>query len=183
MLFRSGAMHFVSEDHCLLELVDPKDRTPIPLAEGAIGEMVFTFLDWRGGPFMRYALGDSLQVWTSPCVCGKPGIRFKILGRSDDMLTVKGVNVYPQAIAAVIARFRPQLTGAFRIRLDHPGPQVRPPLRLRVEHAGLETSDLAALEAVPGVIGVLVVGAEHGVDHEVGGDAHVGGRGLHRGER
>lgn len=141
-----GAMHFVSEDHCLLELVDPKDRTPIPLAEGAIGEMVFTFLDWRGGPFMRYALGDSLQVWTSPCVCGKPGIRFKILGRCDDMLTVKGVNVYPQAIAAVIARFRPQLTGAFRIRLDHPGPQVRPPLRLRVEHAGLEASDLAALE-------------------------------------
>jgi phenylacetate-CoA ligase len=141
-----GAMHFVSEDHCLLELVDPRDKTPIPLKEGAMGEMVFTFLDWRGGPFMRYALGDLLQVWTSPCVCGKPGIRFKILGRTDDMLTVKGVNVYPQAIAAVIARFRPQLTGAFRIRLDRPGPLVQPPLRLRVEHAGLEAPDLAALE-------------------------------------
>jgi len=141
-----GAMHFVSEDHCLLELVDPKDKTPIPLSEGAMGEMVFTFLDWRGGPFMRYALGDLLQVWTSPCVCGKPGIRFKILGRTDDMLTVKGVNVYPQAIAAVIARFRPQVTGAFRIRLDRPGPLVQPPLRLRVEHAGLEARDLALLE-------------------------------------
>ena len=84
--------------------------------------MVFTFLDWRGGPFMRYALGDLLQVWTKPCPCGKPGIRFKILGRTDDMLTVKGMNVYPQAIAGVIARFRPQLTGVFRIRLDRPGP-------------------------------------------------------------
>jgi len=142
-----GAMHFVSDDHCLLELVDPKDKTPIALTDGAMGEMVFTFLDWRGGPFMRYALGDLLQVWTSPCVCGKPGIRFKILGRTDDMLTVKGMNVYPQAIAAVIARFRPELTGAFRIRLDRPGPTVNPPLRLRVEHAGLGPDALALLEA------------------------------------
>lgn len=141
-----GAMHFVSEDHCLLELVDPRQRTPIALDEGAIGEMVFTFLDWRGGPFMRYALGDLLQVWTRPCPCGKPGIRFKILGRTDDMLIVKGMNVYPQAIAGVIARFRPRLTGVFRIRLDRPGPRVQPPLRLRVEHAGLEPAALAQLE-------------------------------------
>jgi phenylacetate-CoA ligase len=141
-----GAMHFVSEDHCLLELVDPKERTPIPLDEGAIGEMVFTFLDWRGGPFMRYALGDLLQVWTKPCPCGKPGIRFKILGRTDDMLIVKGMNVYPQAIAGVIARFRPRLTGVFRVRLDRPGPLVQPPLRLRIEHAGLDAAALALLE-------------------------------------
>jgi phenylacetate-CoA ligase len=141
-----GAMHFVSEDHCLLELVDPKERTPIPLDEGAIGEMVFTFLDWRGGPFMRYALGDLLQVWTKPCPCGKPGIRFKILSRTDDMLIVKGMNVYPQAIAGVIARFRPRLTGVFRIRLDRPGPLVQPPLSLRIEHAGLDAAALALLE-------------------------------------
>jgi phenylacetate-CoA ligase len=75
-----------------------------------------------------------------------PGIRFKIIGRTDDMLIVRGVNVYPQAIAGVIARFRPQLTGAFRIRLDRPGPVVRHPLRLRVEHAGLEPDALARLE-------------------------------------
>ena len=142
-----GAMHFVSDDHCLLELVDPKDKTPIELADGVIGEMVFTFLDWRGGPFMRYALGDLLQVWTTPCVCGKPGLRVKIIGRTDDMLTVKGMNVYPQAIAAVIARFRPDVTGVFRIRLDRPGPAVTPPLRLRVEHAGLSAEVLAGLEA------------------------------------
>ncbi|MBX3592620.1 MAG: AMP-binding protein, partial [Burkholderiaceae bacterium] len=68
-----AGMHFVSEDHCLLELVDPATRAPIALRHGAIGEMVFTFLDWRGGPFMRYALGDLLQVWTEPCGCGMPG--------------------------------------------------------------------------------------------------------------
>lgn len=138
-------MHFVSEDHCLLELVDPVTKAPISLCNGAVGEMVFTFLDWRGGPFMRYALGDLLQVWTDPCPCGMPGIRFKILGRTDDMLTVKGINVYPQAIANVIFRFFPRLTGAFRIVLDRPGPMVTPPMRIRLEHGGTE-ADLPALE-------------------------------------
>ncbi len=139
-------MHFVSEDHCLLELVDPQTRSPIELTHRAIGEMVFTFLDWRGGPFLRYALGDLLQVYTDPCRCGLPGIRFAILGRSDDMLTVKGVNVWPQAIADEIARLHPRVTGAFRIVLDSPGPRVKPPLRIRLEHAGLDGAALAALE-------------------------------------
>lgn len=139
-------MHFVSEDHCLLELVDPLSKTPIALEHGAIGEMVFTFLDWRGGPFMRYALGDLLQVYTDPCRCGQSGIRFAIRGRTDDMLTVKGVNLYPQAIAAEIFRFQPRVTGAFRILLGHPGPRVDPPLRIRIEHGGIEAAALAILE-------------------------------------
>ena len=126
-------MHFVSEDHCLLELVDPQTRKPVEIAEGAVGEMVFTFLDWEGGPFMRYALGDLLQVWTRPCTCGMPGIRFKIVGRTDDMLIVKGVNIYPEAIRRVLLEFAPRVTGHFRIRLQRPGPAVEPPLRLRVE--------------------------------------------------
>lgn len=140
-------MHFVSEDHCLLELVDPDTKAPIELTDRATGEMVFTFLDWRGGPFLRYALGDLLQVRTEPCRCGLPGIRFSILGRTDDMLTVKGVNVYPQAIANEIFRLHPRLTGSFRIVLDEPGPRVAPPLRIRLEHAGLAGPALAALES------------------------------------
>lgn len=141
-----GAMHFVSGDHCLLELVDPETRRSLEISDGVIGEMVFTFLDWRGGPFMRYALGDLIQVWTKPCVCGKPGILFKILGRCDDMLTVKGVNVYPQAIAALITRFKPRVTGEFRILLDAPGPMVKPPLKIVIEHAGLDSTQVGRLE-------------------------------------
>lgn len=140
-------MHFVSQDHCLLELLDPVTKAPIDLAEGAIGEMLFTFLDWRGGPFMRYALGDLLQVWTEPCRCGLPGMRFSILGRSDDMLSVKGVNVYPQAIANEIFRFYPRVTGAFRIMLDGPGPKVEPPLRIRLERGALDAAQLEGLDA------------------------------------
>jgi phenylacetate-CoA ligase len=142
-----SGMYFVSEDHCLLEIVDPATKAPIPLEDEASGEMVFTFLQWEGGPFMRYALGDIIQVWTKPCESGLPGIRFKILGRSDDMLIVKGVNVYPQAIQNVIVTFQPRVTGHFRIRLPAPGPLVKPPLHLAIEHgAGMTPSELPALE-------------------------------------
>lgn len=137
-------MHFVSPDHCLLELVDPHTRRPVAMTDGAVGEMVFSFLDWEGGPFMRYALGDLLQVWTSPCACGMPGMRFRIVGRTDDMLIVKGANVYPEAIRRLLLEFAPRVTGHFRIRLARPGPAVEPPLRLRVET--LE-ADPTALEA------------------------------------
>jgi phenylacetate-CoA ligase len=129
-----SGMHFVSEDHCLLELVNPKTKEPIDIEDGAVGEMVFTFLDWEGGPFMRYALGDLLEIATKPCDCGMPGIRVKIVGRADDMLIIKGVNVYPEAIKTSILTFHPQVTGLFRILLKQPGPVVQPPLRIKLEH-------------------------------------------------
>jgi len=95
----------------------------------------FNFLDWEGGPFMRYALGDILEIHTAPCACGMPGIRFKIVGRADEMLIVKGVNVYPGAIKNAIEKFFPRTTGALRILLDRPGPLVSPPLKIRLEHS------------------------------------------------
>jgi phenylacetate-CoA ligase len=140
-------MHFVSEDHCLLELVDPVTKEPVPLEDGARGEMVFTFLLWEGGPFMRYALGDILEISTKPCACGMPGKTFRIVGRADDMLIVKGVNVYPEAIKGAILSFHPRVTGHFRIRLKRPGPVVEPPLRVRLEYGhGVSEKDLAGLE-------------------------------------
>jgi len=138
---RASGMQFISEDHCLLELVDPETRLPIEETDGAIGEMVFTFLEWEGTPFMRYALGDLIQVWDRPADCPTPGRLFRIVGRTDDMLIVKGVNVYPAAIQDVIAGFRPDVTGHFRIVLDGPGPRVPPPLRLRIEHGERVGSD------------------------------------------
>ena len=141
-------MHFTSGDHCLLELADPEDHTAVALEDGAVGEMVWTFLDWRGAPFMRYAMGDVAQIWTTPCACGMPGLRFQIIGRADDMLIIKGVNVYPQAVGAVLARYYPRLTGAFRIVLDKPGPLVTPPLSVRLERGdALQDADIAGLEA------------------------------------
>jgi phenylacetate-CoA ligase len=134
-------MHFVSPDHCVLELVDPQTQEPVAMTDGAIGEMVFTFLDWEGGPFMRYALGDLIQIFTEPCACGWPEMRFKILGRADDMLISKGVNIYPAAIKSVVGEFVPGTTGALRIILDRPGPLVTPPLKLRIEYGQEDMTD------------------------------------------
>ena len=139
-------MHFVSEDHCLLELVDAKTKEPVEIADGASGEMVFTFLDWEGGPFMRYALGDILKIWTEPCSCGMPGKRFKIIGRADDMLIVKGVNIYSGAIKSAVEHFFPLVTGALRIMLDKPGPSVTPPLTIRLEYG--EASDKSKIDTL-----------------------------------
>jgi phenylacetate-CoA ligase len=142
-----SGMHFVSEDHCLLEVIDPHTKKSIEIKDGAVGEMVFTFLDWEGGPFMRYALGDLLEIFDKPCECGMPGRRFKIMGRADDMLIVKGVNVYPEAIKSAILKFTPQVTGLFRILLDKPGPLVKPPLRIKLEYgSGVTERELSSLE-------------------------------------
>jgi phenylacetate-CoA ligase len=108
------------------------------MSDRAIGEMVFTFIDWEGGPFMRYALGDLIQIFTEPCTCGWPEMRFKILGRADDMLIIKGVNIYPAALKSVVGEFEPKTTGALRILLDGPGPLVTPPLRIQVEYGNAE---------------------------------------------
>lgn len=140
-------MHWVSEDYCVLELLDLETKKPIPLTDGAIGEKVFTYLDWEGTPLMRYALGDVFQLFTEPCPCGVGGIRFKIIGRADDMLIVKGVNIYPSAIKNTLVKFSPDVTGYFKIVLDAPGPRVNPPLCLEVEHGpDVHSADLPGLE-------------------------------------
>jgi phenylacetate-CoA ligase len=141
-------MHWVADDLVLYELVDPVTREPLVMSDGAEGEAVFTSLVGGGFGWTRLSLGDIHRVMVSPCPCGATGFRYRIVGRVDDMLKVKGVIVYPAAIDSVIAGFIPRVTGEFRIRLSEPPPRVVPPLRLRVERGG-ETprSALAELEA------------------------------------
>ncbi len=130
-------MHNVAPDLHLWgeDLVDPVTKEPIEVRDGAIGEAYMTDLEREAGPVLKYAYGDILQVFTAPCRCGLPGNRIKILGRADDMLIVKGVNVYPAAIKSVVNGFVPRTTGAMRIVLTERPPRVEPPLRLRVERA------------------------------------------------
>ena len=140
-------MHWVGDDLCLYELVDPATHEPVPLVDGAEGEAVFTTLVGGGFGWTRLTLGDVHRVAVSPCRCGATGLRYRIIGRTDDMLKVKGVIVYPAAIDAVIASFIPRVTGEFRIRLDEKPPRVVPPLKLRIER-GTDTpkESLPALE-------------------------------------
>jgi len=89
-------MH-VAEDHFLPEIVDPKSLEPLP--PGATGELVLTTLSKQGMPLLRYRTRDLTALDTTPCRCGRTLVRLgRIMGRSDDMLIIRGVNVYPSQV-------------------------------------------------------------------------------------
>jgi phenylacetate-CoA ligase len=126
-------MHWLADDLCLLELVDPHNREPIPLEDGARGEAVMTMLDTDCWTFLRNSPGDIFEVSTSPCPCGQSGLRYKVVGRTDSMLKVKGVMIYPAQIEGYLQNFIPRVTGEFRIVLTEKPPLVIPPLKIRIE--------------------------------------------------
>jgi len=139
-------LHTVSLDHALLELIDADTREPLEMKDGAVGLIAYTSLDWEAAPILRYDMGDVTQVFTTPCECGITGYRLKILGRSDDMLIVKGINVYPAAVKNVVAEFHPRTSGEMRVVINAPGPKVPAPLHIKVEH-GKREADLAKLKS------------------------------------
>jgi phenylacetate-CoA ligase len=140
-------MHFLAEDYCLFELIDPKTLETIPFEDGAEGEIVLTGLEKECAPAIRWRDKDIVQVFTDPCCCGQPGLRFVVKGRADDMLLVRGVNVYPYAIKDVVTGFRPKVTGNIKVVLNNPPPVVQPPLTVKVELGeGLMPEALRSLE-------------------------------------
>ncbi|MGB9627492.1 MAG: phenylacetate--CoA ligase family protein [Thermodesulfobacteriota bacterium] len=118
------------------DLVDIDTKKPIEVTNGAIGEGLVTSLNREGLPLIKYRLGDVIQVFTHPCECGYPGpgYRIKHLGRLSDRLFVEGVSIFPIALRDVITSFIPRVTGAMRIVLTEPPPEVTPPLKLKVEY-------------------------------------------------
>jgi phenylacetate-coenzyme A ligase PaaK-like adenylate-forming protein len=91
----------VNEDHFLVEVVDPASGEPLP--PGARGELVFTTLTKEAMPVLRYRTGDIAALDPSPCACGRTLARIsKVLGRADDMLVIRGINVYPSEVEAVL---------------------------------------------------------------------------------
>jgi phenylacetate-CoA ligase len=87
----------VNEDHFLAEVVDPETGEPLP--EGAEGELVFSTLTKEALPLLRYRTGDIASLHLAPCVCGRTLARMgAVRGRRDDMLIIRGVNLYPSEI-------------------------------------------------------------------------------------
>lgn len=141
----NDGLHYNASDYCLFEIVDPKTLEPVPFEHGAVGEIVYTGLFKECAPLIRWRDKDMVEVLTEPCKCGRPGFRFKIRGRSDDMMLVRGVNVYPHAVKDVVMGLRPRVTGEIRIVRYSDSPVVEPPMQLRVEHAsGQSPDDIAA---------------------------------------
>ncbi len=128
---KSG-MHFLAPDFILAEIIDRRGRR-VEFEDGLEGELVCTSLARQCNPVLRFRTGDLVKVWTSPCPCGRTGFRIRCFGRVDDMLLVRGVNVFPSAIQEVVSEFKQETNGIIRICLPRPGPRVDPPLKLVVE--------------------------------------------------
>ena len=139
-------MHFQGQGLIIPEIIDPKDATPIEPKPGVVGELVYTAI-WREcTPLIRFRIGDLVEVvGDGRCDCGRTGLRIRCVGRVDDMLTCLGVNIYPSAVADVVASFRPRTTGHIQIVGDGTGVAVQPPVKIRVEYE--QEPNLANLKA------------------------------------
>jgi phenylacetate-CoA ligase len=154
---RNG-MHLGARGFVHAELIDPETETAIELRDGATGELVLTPLRHRAAPLLRFRTRDHVQVWTSPCACGRTGPRVRCLGRTDDMLIVRGVNVFPSAIREVVSAFEPKVSGHVLVTPRAAGVKQEPPLPVRVELArGAERDDKLATAIRERLREVLVV--------------------------
>jgi phenylacetate-CoA ligase len=138
-------MHLGAHGFVHLEVIDPETGEPRELADGVEGELVLTHLRHRAAPLLRFRTRDHVTVKTSPCPCGREGTRIRCVGRTDDMLIIRGVNVFPSSIREVVSAFAPQVSGNILVRPEKPGVKQEPPLPVAVELArGAEAeSDLA----------------------------------------
>ena len=108
------------EDHFFPEIVDPKTLQPVE--PGKVGELVFTTLTKEGMPMLRYRTRDLTHLIYEKCECGRTMVRMgRILGRSDDMMIIRGVNVFPSQIEQIITGFD-EITAHYQIVLTDNGP-------------------------------------------------------------
>lgn len=137
-------MHYWS-DHLYFEIIDPLTGTVLP--EGELGELVITTLTKEGAPLLRYRTRDLTRIIPGPCPCGSNYPRIdRILGRSDDMIKIKGVNIYPGQIEDLL-RETPGTSSEYQIRLSRR--EARDHLLLRVEgEPGVDPGQLAQAVAV-----------------------------------
>jgi phenylacetate-CoA ligase len=138
-------MHFCGQEYIVCELIDPDTGDVIEMNDGIEGELVYTLIDRECCPVVRFRTRDRITVFTGPCECGRTSFRIRCIGRTDDMLILLGVNVFPSAIKDVVTAFRPRTTGDLIILLDKPGPRVEPPLKIQVEYSKAE-KNLTALK-------------------------------------
>jgi phenylacetate-CoA ligase len=130
-----AGMHFSGGGSIHVELVDPDSGKPVELRDGAKGELVYTHLRREAAPVLRFRSRDHVQAWTSKCGCGRTSLRVRCIGRTDDMLIVRGVNVFPSAIRELVGAFRPRVTGVVLVKPRRRGVRQDPPLPVVVEGA------------------------------------------------
>jgi phenylacetate-CoA ligase len=121
------------EDHFLFETIDPESGAPVP--PGASGELVISTLSKEALPLLRYRTRDITRLEKAPCLCGRTHLRImRVTGRNDDMLIIRGVNVYPSQIEAVLVGF-PDIAPHYQLVIERHG---------ALDHLTIEVEALAA---------------------------------------
>jgi phenylacetate-CoA ligase len=156
-----AGMHLGAFGFVHAELIDPETGDARELVDGAQGELVLTHLRHQAAPLLRFRTRDHVEVWTSLCRCGRSSPRVRCLGRTDDMLIVRGVNIFPSAVREVVGAFMPRVSGRVLVRPASPGVKQEPPLPVAVELAAKTTPDEELAAAIRGRLrDVLVVQTE-----------------------
>jgi phenylacetate-CoA ligase len=145
---QQDGMHLGARGFVHAELIDPETGAAIEIDDGASGELVLTHLQHRAAPLLRFRTRDHVEVRTDQCECGRTSPRVRCIGRTDDMLIVRGVNVFPSAVREVVSGFAPEVSGYILVKPQVQGPKQEPPLPVSVELAQGATADAALAEAI-----------------------------------
>ena len=141
-------MHLGARGFVHAELIEPETGAAIAPDDGATGELVLTHLRHRAAPLLRFRTRDHVLVRLGECSCGRTGPRIRCIGRTDDMLIVRGVNVFPSALREVVSAFAPEVSGHILVKPLAPGVKQEPPLPVSVELARDTIADAALAEAI-----------------------------------
>ena len=145
---QQDGMHLGARGFVHAELIDPGSGAALEMDDGAAGELVLTHLMHRAAPLLRFRTRDHVEVRASPCGCGRTAPRVRCIGRTDDMLIVRGVNVFPSAVRDVVGAFAPDVSGHILVRPRAEGVKQEPPLPVTVELARGREADPALAEAI-----------------------------------
>ena len=145
---QQDGMHLGARGFVHAELIDPVTGEALAMDDGARGELVLTHLRHRAAPLLRFRTRDHVEVRASACPCGRTGPRIRCVGRTDDMLIVRGVNVFPSAVREVVGAFAPDVSGHILVRPRAEGVKQEPPLPVSVELARGTAPDPALAELI-----------------------------------
>jgi phenylacetate-CoA ligase len=145
---QQDGMHLGARGFVHAELIEPETGAALELDDGAAGELVLTHLRHRAAPLLRFRTHDHVQVRTTPCRCGRTGPRVRCIGRTDDMLIVRGVNIFPSAVRDVVGAFAPEVSGHILLKPQAEGVKQDPPLPVSVELARGATDDPLLAQAI-----------------------------------
>jgi phenylacetate-CoA ligase len=140
-------MHFMAREYVHVELIEPESGAPVAWEDGAQGELVYTALRREAMPMFRFRSRDHVVVTMQDNPTGRTGPRIRCVGRTDDMLIVRGVNLFPTAVRNVLEDFSSETSGMFNIQPGTEGVLQDPPLPIAIEvtpGSSAENKDLAA---------------------------------------